>query len=116
MHFEIIQWSDRQEDQFFERKIIATPHVASVLLDEAMFDSFEDFQKAMRNGFDVFLRLGLPIADHFKTFHVQDGQGEIVEDWALSDLALYVILLSAEANVAASIKAKSFAIQRMFGR
>ncbi|MEO6832316.1 MAG: hypothetical protein ABI378_07905 [Chitinophagaceae bacterium] len=115
-HFEIIQWSDGLEEQFSGREIVATPHVASVLLDEAMFDSLEDFQKAMHNSFEVFLQLNIPIAEHFKAFHVHNGVGQIAEDWALSDLALYVLLLSAEANETARTKAKAFAINKIFGR
>lgn len=113
--FEIIQWDDRQETFFSDRKTVATPHVASILLSEALFDSLEDFQKAMRHGFEVFLQLQIPIEEHFKAFHIHGGTGQIEEDWALSDLALYVLLLSAEANATARTKAKIFAISRLFG-
>lgn len=116
MPFEIIQWSDGQDEQSFHSGIVATPHVASVLLDEDTFSTIDDFQKAMRESIGVFLQLNIPVAQHFQAFHVHNQAGQIVDDWALSDLALYVLLLSAEANAAAATKAKAFAIQRMLTR
>lgn len=112
--FAIILWDDEREEQFFfSAPYINTPHRASMLIDESVYRDPDDLDAAISRSFQVFLNMHLPIQEHFRRLHVHDAQGHIEEDWALSDLAFYLLLLNGDIQSAAVAEAQAYAIRRI---
>ena len=111
---EIIRWDEDVEEIIISaEKIVNTPHIAGALIEEAVFPDDACLALALQQVFRVFIHLEIPIHLHIKPIHVHDISGHIEEDWALSDLAYYVLLLNAEKNSDASMIAQAFALSRL---
>lgn len=112
--FAIIRWEDEQEEQFyFSAPYINTPHRASMLIDDAVYKDPEDLDAAISRSFQVFLNMNVPIQEHFRRMHVHNAQGHVEEDWALSDLAFYLLLLNGDVHNSVVAEAQAYAIRRI---
>ena len=113
-HFAIVRWDDEREEEFFSfESYVSTPHIASILIDESVYDDEAALDAAMERTFLVCLEMGVPIQHHFRRIHVHDASGHVQEDWALSDLGFYLLLLNGDVHKAAVAAAQAFAIRRM---
>ena len=114
--FAIIRWDDddREEEYSSGSPYIHTPHIASILIDEDVYADAVALDAALQRTFQVCMHLGIPIHLHFRRVHVYDASGPIQDDWALSDLAFYLLLLNGDTHHAAVASAQAYAIRRSF--
>lgn len=110
--FAIVQWQDGREEHFAEGFEIHTPHLASVLIDQHAYDSAAGLEAAVLRAFQVCLQLGIPITRHFRRIHVYGADGAIEDDWALSDLGFYLLLLNGDATNPGVARAQAWAIRK----
>jgi hypothetical protein len=89
-----------------------TPHIASSLLDD-VYDQ-DTLREAMGRAVQVCLHMHVPIHQHFRHVYVPDASGHVVEDWALSDFAFYLLLLNGRAENADVAFAQAYAIHKAF--
>jgi hypothetical protein len=112
--FAIVRWDDDREEEAYGAAFIHTPHLASVLIDECVYDDASALDAAMQRTFQVCLQLQVPIRQHFQPVHVHDMSGHIQDDWALSDLAFYLLLLNGNARNEAVAYAQAYAVRHVF--
>src|SRR4051812_45255092 len=108
----IISYDDGRED-VFTGNYVNTPHCASVLVDDGIYND-ERLEEALHKTFQVCLYLHIAIHQHFRRMYVHDAAGSLQYDWALSDLALYLLLLNGDPHNEHVAFAKSYAIRRAF--
>lgn len=84
-HSAIIIYSSGSEERL-EQAYVNTPHTASTLLDEGIYDE-AGLKEAMQKAILVCLQVQIPVRRHFRRIHIHDTGGRISEDWALSDFA-----------------------------
>lgn len=113
-HFEIVQWESGEQEFKATDESVRTPHLASALVDGAFFNNWAQYQSAMRQCYEVFFLLQLSIKEHFRHLRTPDGKGGVLEDWALSDLALFLLLLDAGMEKSAATRVKLFAVRHLF--
>jgi hypothetical protein len=111
-HTAIIVYSSGSEEPL-DRDFVSTPHLASSLLDEGIYDE-DGLQQAMEKAMLVCMQVRIPIRRHFRRLHVRDGHGQVEEDWALSDFALYLLLLNGNVALAPAAYAQAYAIYKAF--
>jgi len=113
--FAIIRWNDDREEEYGSSgPYIHTPHIASILIDEAIYDDEAALEAALERTFQVCLLMQVPIQQHFRRVHVHDAAGHVQEDWALSDLGFYLLLLNGDVHKAPVASAQAFAIRHIF--
>jgi hypothetical protein len=110
----IILYSDDREESASYR-YVHTPYVAGTLLDDGLFDETA-LQEAMQRAVQVCLYMRVPIWQHFRHIYVHNASGHVQDDWALSDLALYLLLLNGNTASAAAAFAQAYAVRNIFGR
>lgn len=113
-HFAIIRWDDEREEYGHSAPYINTPHIASSLIDESIYDDEASLDAALERTFQVFLIMQIPIQQHFRKVHVHDSEGHVQEDWALSDLAFYLLLLNGDVHKPPVARAQAFAIRHIY--
>jgi hypothetical protein len=112
--FAIIRWDDeREEEQLFSAASINTPYRASMLLDEAVYEDQTDLDAAIHRSFQVFLNMQVPIQEHFKQVHVHNSEGHLEDDWALSEIAFYLLLLNGDVHKSAVAEAQAYAVRQI---
>ena len=111
--FAIIKWDDR-EDEYHSGAYTHTPHIASALIDEAVYTDAVALDTAMQRTFEVCIQLNIPIHHHFRCIYVHDATGHVHNDWALSDLAFYLLLLNGDTHNPFVAHAQAYAIRRIF--
>jgi hypothetical protein len=111
----IIQWQDGSEERFFGESSVHTPHLASVLLELGAYQDTQDLETAIQRAFQICLQLRIPITRNFQPIHVYDDRGEVESDWALSDLAFYLLLLNGNAQNPDVAHAQAWALRKTMG-
>jgi hypothetical protein len=115
--FAIVLWDDMREEQFYySAPYVNTPYRASTLLEEAVYEDPQDLSAALQKSFLVLLNMHVPIQEHFRPMHVHNSEGHIQDDWALSDLAFYLLLLNGDVHKSAVAEAQAFAIRHIYNR
>jgi hypothetical protein len=112
-HRAIILYQDDREENF-EHPYVHTPHLASILLEEGLYDSPAALDASMVVARQVFLYLKIPIQEHFRHVYVRDSAGGSEEDWALSDLAFYLLLMNGKAHPEEVAYAQACMLQKAF--
>ncbi len=112
--FEIVRWDDEHEEMLGRGAYVHTPHMASVLVEDYVFSDESALEAAIERTFQVCLHLNIPIHQHFRRVHVHDVSGHIQEDWALSDLAFYLLMLNGDVHNTMVAQAQAYAIRRAF--
>ncbi len=92
--FSIIRYGDDREETVYGPHSVYTPHLASVLVDEGIFSGSEALSAALDRAFEVCMLAGIPIDHHFRRVYVHGTAGCELFDWAMSDLAWYLVLLN----------------------
>lgn len=110
----IILYSDDREETM-SYAYVHTPHVASTLLDEGLYNQAA-LGEAMKRAIQICLYLRVPVQQHFRHIYVHGAAGHVQDDWALSDLAFYLLLLNGEAQNPDVAFAQAYAIHRAFCR
>ena len=111
----IIRWDDGREEEYTSGSpYIHTPHIASMLIDDAVYIDDAALEAAMQRTFQVCLQLDIPIHQHFRRIYVHNASGHVHDDWALSDLAFYLLLLNGDAHHSSVASAQAYAIRRAF--
>lgn len=109
----IIVYQDEREE-YFERPYVHTPHLASTLLDDGLYDTPEALEASITLARQVFLYLKLPIQEHIRHVYLRDGAGSSEDDWALSDLAFYLLLMNGKAHPEEVAFAQACMLRRAF--
>lgn len=110
--FAIVQWEDGTDEQFSGTDEVHTPHLANMLLECGAYGSAAELDDSLQRAFRVCMQLHIPIASHFRRIHVYDQDGERELEWALSDLALYLLLLNGNPQNPGVAHAQAWAIRR----
>ena len=111
--FAIIKWDDDREEAYGpDDPYVHTPHIASTLIDEEIYGDEAALDAALERTFQVFMYLRIPIHQHFRRLHLHGSGGLLQDDWALSDLAFYLLLLNGDAHHEAVACAQAYAIRR----
>jgi hypothetical protein len=110
----IILYGDGQEERF-SYAYVHTPHVASSLLDDGMFDQ-DALQDALQRAIQVCLYMHVPVHQHFRHIYVQSATGHAKDDWALSDFAFYLLLMNGRSLTEEVAYAQAYALHRAFCR
>jgi len=113
--FAIIQWQDGSEDYRSDETFVHTPHLASVLLELGAYNDGAELGNAIQRAFQICLQLRIPIMRNFRSIHVYDDHGEVEADWALSDLAFYLLLLNGNAANPDVAHAQAWALRKTMG-
>lgn len=111
-NFAIVEWQDGSVERPDTEHPAPMPHIASALVDEQVYSSTELLEAAISRAFQICLQLGIPISTHFRHIHVFSGDGETAVDWALSDLAFYLLLLNGDAANERVACAQGWAIRK----
>lgn len=114
--FALICYEDGSEEALWQYPDTATPHLASVLLEEGIFEHEEALTKALERAFEVCLSIQLPIRRHFRPLHIIGREGHLSDDWALSDLGWFLLLLNGQALNTHVARAQAYAINVMMRR
>ncbi len=109
----IIVYSDDHEE-ITPSAYVHTPHVASCLLDDGVYDDVTGLDEALQQAIEVCLRLGVSVEAHFRPIHVHSSDGHVHDDWSLSDLALYLLLLNGKPRSAQRAFAQAWLLRRAF--
>lgn len=112
--FAIIRWDDDREFEIpFADSFVNTPHRASMLLEDSVYSDLQELDAALHKSFMICMNLHVPIQEHFQKLHVHNVAGHVDEDWALSDLAFYLLLLNGDVHKSAVAEAQAFAIRHI---
>src|SRR4051812_49365544 len=113
--FAIIRYSDEAED-YFSGIYVNTPHKASMLIDDGVYEDEPSLEAALQRTFHVCMHLNIPIQQHFRRIYIHDESGPIQDEWALSDLALYLLLINGDPHNEHVAFAQAYAIKRAFNK
>lgn len=113
--FAIIRWEDEREEELLYSAVnVNTPYRASILLEESIYNDAQELDAAIHRSFQVFLNMQVPIQQHFRQVHVHNADGHVNDDWALSDLAFYLLLLNGDVHKSDVARAQAWAVRQIF--
>jgi hypothetical protein len=92
-HLDAILEQQRKRDM----KAFYFQYWVSDLRDELEYDDEKSLHEALQRSFEICCRTGIPIEENFRRVY-RFTDTEMKEDWQLSDLACYLLIINGASN------------------